>query len=118
MTIDDASKKYCIPIKILKEYENMGLCGSVKRVMGAWQYDDQDIERLSMIMTLHDTGFSKDDIDENMQLLISGKNNDDCMKILNEKIQHTLDKIHILEKRLDNLDYLRNEMKNHINKAT
>lgn len=36
MTIDDASKKYCIPIKILKEYENMGLCGSVKRVMGAW----------------------------------------------------------------------------------
>lgn len=86
--------------------------------MGAWQYDDQDIERLSMIMTLHDTGFSKDDIDEYMQLLISGKNNDECMKILNEKRQHTLDKIHILEKRLDNLDYLRNEMKNHINKAT
>ena len=118
MTIDDASKKYCIPIKILKEYDHMGLCGSVKRVMGAWQYDDQDIERLSMIMTLHDTGFSKDDIDEYMQLLISGKNNDECMKILNEKRQHTLDKIHILEKRLDNLDYLRNEMKNHINKAT
>lgn len=70
-----------------------------------------------MIMTLHDTGFSKDDIDEYMQLLISGKNNDECMKILNEKRQHTLDKIHILEKRLDNLDYLRNEMKNQINKA-
>lgn len=117
MTIDEASKKYCIPIKILKEYENMGLCGSVKRVMGAWQYDDQDIERLSMIMTLHDTGFSKDDIDEYMQLLISGKKNEECMKILNEKRKRTLDKIHILEKQLDNLDYLRNEMKSQINKA-
>ena len=27
MTIEEASEKYCIPIKILKEYESMELCG-------------------------------------------------------------------------------------------
>ena len=64
MTIEEASEKYCIPIKILKEYESMELCKTVKRVMGEWHYDDEDIKRLSMIMTLYETGFSKEDIDE------------------------------------------------------
>ena len=49
MTIEEASEKYCIPIKILKEYESMELCKTVKRVMGEWHYDDEDIKRLSMI---------------------------------------------------------------------
>ena len=58
MTIQEASERYMIPIKILKEYESWGLCGAVKKVMGAWQYDDTDLEHLSIIMTLHDIGFS------------------------------------------------------------
>ena len=58
MTINEASKKYNIPIKILKEYESWGLCGEVKKVMGS--FDDSDIERLSTIMTLHDIGFTND----------------------------------------------------------
>ena len=49
MTIEEASEKYCIPIKILKEYESMELCKTVKRVMGEWHYNDEDIKRLSMI---------------------------------------------------------------------
>ena len=54
MTIDEASRRYNIPVKILREYESWGLCGEVKKVMGSWRYDDSDIERLSIIMTLHD----------------------------------------------------------------
>lgn len=110
MTIKEASERYCIPIKILKEYESMELCGTVKRVMGVWQYDDQDIERLSMIMTLHDIGFSKGDIDEYMRLLISGKNDDECISMLNKRRRITLDKIHVMEKQIDNIDYLRHEI--------
>ena len=112
MTIEEASRRYCIPIKILKEYESMELCSTVKRVMGAWQYDDQDIERLSMIMTLHEIGFSRDDIDEYMRLLISGENSDECIIMLSRKRKRALDKIHLLEKQIDNIDYLRNEIKN------
>lgn len=110
MTIQEASERYCIPIKILKEYESMELCGTVKHVMGAWQYDDQDIERLSMIMTLHDIGFSKEDIDEYMRLLISGINDEECIAMLNKRRRITLDKIHVMEKQIDNIDYLRNEI--------
>lgn len=112
MTIEEASRRYCIPIKILKEYESMELCSTVKRVMGAWQYDDQDIERLSMIVTLHEIGFSRDDIDEYMRLLISGENSDECIIMLSRKRKRALDKIHLLEKQIDNIDYLRNEIKN------
>ena len=57
MTIHEASEKYNIPIKILREYESWGLCGEVKKIMGSWHYDDSDIERLSTIMMLHDVAF-------------------------------------------------------------
>ena len=50
MTVQEASERYNIPIKILNEYESWGLCDAVRKVMGAWQYDEEDIKRLSMIM--------------------------------------------------------------------
>ena len=112
MTIEEASERYCIPIKILKEYEAMNLCGTVKKVMGDWQYDEQDLQRLSMIMTLHEIGFSNEDVDEYMKLLLAGENEDDCLNMLNKKRESTLDKIHFYEKQINNLDYLRHEIRN------
>ena len=70
MTIHEASERYNIPLEILREYESWGLCGTVKEVMGAWQYDDTDLERLSMIMTLHDVGFENAEIETYMKLLL------------------------------------------------
>ena len=70
MTIDEASERYHIPLEILHEYERWGLCGAVKKVMGSWQYDDTDLERLSMIMTLHDIGFENTEIETYMKLLL------------------------------------------------
>ena len=70
MTIQEASEHYNIPIKILEEYESWGLCGEVKKVMGSWQYDDSDIERLSIIMTLHDIGFTNNEVEKYMRLLV------------------------------------------------
>ena len=66
MTIQEASDRYQIPMNILKEYESWGLCGAVKKVMGAWQYDDEDLERLSLIMTLHDIGFTTEEVETYM----------------------------------------------------
>ena len=31
MTIHEASERYEIPLKILREYESWGLCGAVKK---------------------------------------------------------------------------------------
>ena len=70
MTIQEASERYQIPLNILREYESWGLCGAVKKVMGAWQYDDTDLERLSVILTLHDIGFTGEEVETYMRLLL------------------------------------------------
>ena len=111
MTINEASKRYKIPIKILQEYDSWGLCGEVKKVMGSWHYDESDIERLSTIMTLHDIGFTNDEVKKYMQLLLKGKSTEkERLKMLGEKRNGTLDEIHFKEKQLDRLDYLRFEI--------
>ena len=108
MTIHEASERYNIPLAILREYESWGLCGTVKTVMGAWQYDDTDLERLSMIMTLHDVGFENAEIETYMKLLLEQEGTEaQRLRILDEKRGRTLDEIHFREKQLERLDYLR-----------
>lgn len=112
MTIEEASKRYKIPIKVLKEYENWGLCNEVKKIMGSWKYDETDIERLSIIMTLHDIGFTNKEIEEYMNLVIQGeKTIQERIKILNKKRDSKLDEIHFKEMQLNRIDYLRFEIK-------
>lgn len=111
MTITEASEHYQIPISLLREYESWGLCGAVKKVMGDWQYDDQDLERLSMIMTLHDVGFTNEEVETYMRLLIAGTCTEKKrLQMLNEKRISALDEIHFREKQLERMDYLRHEM--------
>ena len=91
MTIHEARKKYNIPIKILQEYESWGLCGEVKKVMGSWRYDDSDIERLSLIMTLHDIGFTNEEIEKYMRLFFKGTSTAQArIEMLNNKRDGTL----------------------------
>lgn len=113
MTINEASERYNIPIEILKEYESWGLCNEVKKVMGSWHYDESDIERLSTIMTLHDIGFTNDEVERYMRLLTSGESTEkERLQMLECKRNGTLDEIHFKEKQLCRLDYLRFAMKN------
>lgn len=112
MTINEASERYSIPIEVLKEYESWGLCNEVEKVMGSWHYDESDIERLSTIMTLHDIGFSNEDVEKYMRLLTRGKSTEnERLQMLECKRNGTLDEIHFKEKQLDRLDYLRFAMK-------
>lgn len=114
MTINEASERYKIPIKILQEYESWGLCGEVKKIMGSWHYDGSDIERLSTIMTLHDIGFTNTEVERYMKLLLQGTSGEDeRLKMLETKRSGTLDEIHFKEQQLNRLDYLRFEMKSH-----
>lgn len=111
MTMKEASERYNIPIKILKEYESWGLCGAVKKIMGAWQYDDQDLERLGMIMTLHGVGFDSGEVETYMRLMLEGESTQpQRIAMLNKKRGKTLDEIHFKEKQISSMDYLRYEM--------
>ena len=108
MTIDEASERYQIPIEVLREYESWGLCGEVKKVMGAWQYDDTDLQRLSVIMTLHDIGFNNAEVESYMRLLLEGNFTEaERLQMRNKKRGTTLDEIHFKQKQLDRMDYLR-----------
>lgn len=108
MTINEASERYNIPIEVLKEYESWGLCDEVRRVMGVWQYDDRDIQRLSMIMTLHDIGFDNNEVEAYMRLLLEGDSTEEeRLDMLNKKRGETLDELHFKQKQLDRVDYLR-----------
>lgn len=112
MTKDEVSNRYNIPVTILQEYESWGLCDAVKKVMGVWQYDDTDLERLSLIMTLHDIGFSRDEVETYMRLLLERNSTEnERLRMLNAKRNNTLDEIHFREKQLERMDYLRHEIK-------
>lgn len=112
MTKDEVSNRYNIPVSILQEYESWGLCDAVTKVMGVWQYDDTDLERLSLIMTLHDIGFSRDEVETYMRLLLEGNSTEnERLRMLNEKRNNTLDEIHFRERQLERMDYLRHEIK-------
>lgn len=114
MTIEEASERYQIPMHILRTYESWGLCGAVKKVMGAWQYDDADLERLSTIMTLHDIGFTTDEVEQYMRLLLEGTSADALrLKMLERKRLAALDEIHFREHQLQRLDDLRHEIRKH-----
>ena len=91
MTVQEASERYNIPVKILKEYESWGLCDAVRNVMGVWQYDEEDIQRLSMIMTLHDIGFEKEEVETYMKLFLAGDSTqEERLRMLNKKRNGTL----------------------------
>ena len=111
MTIEEVSERYNIPISILQEYESWGLCGEVKKVTGSWHYDQTDIEWLSLVMTLHDVGFTNEEIERYMRLTLSGsKTAEERMVMLKEKRNGTLNEIHFKQELLDRLDYLRFEI--------
>lgn len=103
MTIDEASQTYGIPMDVLKEYEHWGLCGG--------QYGQRDFERLSLIVTLHDVGFTKEETEGYMRLYLSPRDTaGERAEMLRNKRSEILDEIHLKQKQLDRLDYLRFEL--------
>lgn len=112
MKQSEVSQQYHIPVEVLKEYETWGLCDSVKIVMGAWQYDDQDLERLGKIMALHDIGFENDEIKTYMQLnILKPDSQIEQLRFLEKKRGQKLNQIHLEEQKIERIDYLRQEIR-------
>ena len=75
----------------MQEYERWGLCDAVKKVMGVWQYDDEDLERLSIILTLHDIGFTTEEAETYMRLLLEQpESSQKRLRMMEEKRNKTL----------------------------
>lgn len=112
MTKEEASQNYQIPREVLDEYESWGLCGSVKQAMVPWQYDTQDLERMSLMMALHDIGLSAPEVEAYMRLMLAESGTEQRrMNILNALRDRKLDEIHLKEKQVERLDYLRYKLR-------
>lgn len=113
MKMEEASRRYNIPLEVMKLYQSWGLCSTVKNIVGDMQYDDQDLERLSLMMTLHDCGFSSEEIERYMHLSIAGDSSKlERNKILEKHHEKMLDEIHFKEKQLSYIDFLRHKIRN------
>ena len=117
MTIKEASKKYHIPMKILKTYERCGLFCRAGKTIGAWNYDDSDLQRLSLMMTLFEIGYCKEEVTAYMSLFSQGPcTRTERMHMLSEKKNCVLKEIHRKEKQLDRLAYLQHKLQKEINR--
>ena len=115
MTITEVSEKYKIPIALLQRYaaEKTDAKGKDKKQGQAdsYRFTDNDIEQLSVRMTLQDIGFAEEEIDAYLRLRKDGENAAAaCLIMLNKLRSRTLDMIHGKEKALERIDYLRYEL--------
>ena len=61
MTLNDAAKKFDLPLETLKKYISFGLIKVNSDTDGTVQYNDSDFERLGLIDTLIQSGFSPEE---------------------------------------------------------
>ena len=85
MIKEEIIEKYGIPLEILKEYESEAAGSKISKENGfvnsvsgqrkeERRYDDSDIKNMSIMMTLRDIGFGKDETKEYIRLLLEGGN--------------------------------------------
>lgn len=72
-----------------------------------YQYQQEDLDRLSRIVMLLDSGFTDEEVREYMRLHQRSDGVAACRTLLNRKREQTLDEIHRQERCLENIDFLR-----------
>lgn len=114
MTIDEASRRYQIPEDLLQAYRRWNLSGADEARAGVWQCEDADLEKLGLMTTLRRAGFSLDEIETYMRLLLAETAGDaQRLRMLEQKRSAALEDIHRREQQLDRLDYLRFSIRHH-----
>ena len=73
-------------------------------------WSDQDLERLSLMMTLQDIGFTLDEVEAYMGQLTRDCGCQACLSMLERRRAAVLEQIHFEEKQLARLDYLRHKL--------
>ena len=112
MTRQEISRRYQIPLDVLLEYEEWALCGADKRRGDDWQYDDSDLERLSMVMTLLGIGFRVREAEVYLRLTLEGEHSGaQRLRMLEERRSAILEEIHCKERQLQRLDCLRHALR-------
>lgn len=109
MTKKELCEKYSVPSEMFDECKSCGLCRS------ECDFADSDIECISLMMSLKDAGLDSEHVKAYMKFMYSdGGKCEKCLEILKKQRSRTLDKIHTLEKQLENTDCLIYKLKKQI----
>lgn len=108
MNKEEIIKNFNIPPEMLEEYKTCQCCCK----SSGQGYDNNDVERLSQMITLSGIGFSCEEVKNYMDMLSSqNPTKSERLKILTEKRCKILNEIHLREKQLDTIDCLRFKIK-------
>lgn len=102
MKISEIAQSYQVPLSTLRYYEKMGLFENVKRINGIREYDDKDIERLSLILSLKHTGLEIKEILQYLKI----NNIDKRIDLLLKRRKKSLDLMHLHQKNINTIDNL------------
>lgn len=106
----EVAERYQIPTAVLKQYERWVRKGAKD------EYGDDDIARLSFMVTLYSVGFSAKEIETYLRLEVSEDTTGaQRLAMLERRRAGCLREIHRWEEILDKLDYLRHQIKQHRN---
>lgn len=112
MTRQEISERYCVSAKVLDAYERC-LAGNKdgQKCSAHHHYTEQDLAQISLLLTLHDLGFSSQEAQEYMRLCqCRHKTSRRRLAMLEKRRADFLEEIHRKEKQLDRLDYLRYQL--------
>lgn len=106
MRVEEVSRCFEVSLEELLMYEESGLLDDVHQSNGIREYEDQDIKKLSKIITLKNAGFPLDEIKR--FLLCTGSKSDEIkrLEILKKQRAHLLDQVHVYQKSIDSIDML------------
>lgn len=91
----------------LRYYEKSGLFNNVNRIGGTRDYNDEDIHRLSLIVTLKKAGFTLSAISNYLSLqLYEEKTKKERIQLLEKERSRLLKQVHDGQKNIDSIDYL------------
>ena len=98
----DMSKRYGIPLRVIRAYEQWNLCANGTQKAGKETktdlQTDADLKNLSLVMTLYELGFTEQEAPQTAQ---------QRRRMLQMRRDALLQTIHDLEKLVARIDYLR-----------
>ena len=106
-SIQEVSQRTGLSAHTLRYYEKEGLIASVDRSPGGFrQYTDEDLERLSLICCLKNTGMSIQEIARFVQLTHEGDHTlKERVELLREHRERVLERMEEMQKHLDKVTW-------------
>lgn len=112
MKAEEVSRRYQIPLELLREDQDWGF------ISRTGEYEEADLSRLSLMLTLQEIGFAPAEIREYLQLWLDGeKSSARRIQLLEEKRGRILAAIHAEEQKLERLDCLRHLLRKQLASA-